>query len=90
MQSISKRIAWLCLLLTLWSVYVFSAHQHPNSVDAKKCTICVAAHSTCPVAISKPPHAVFVSVHLVLVSELVSAQQRLIAFALAVRPPPGS
>ena len=28
MQSISKRIAWLSLLLTLWSALAFAVHPH--------------------------------------------------------------
>jgi hypothetical protein len=86
-RSISKRIASVCLLLTLWSVYAFAAHHHSNSTEAVKCTVCVAAHSASPVASSKLPNASFVPLCTVA-AEPVTAKQRLVTFALNVRPPP--
>jgi hypothetical protein len=87
MRSISKRIACLCLLLTLWSAVAFVAHHHSSATDALKCTVCIAAHSAAPKAASNLPKATCVSLST-LRSEPVSAKQRLVAFALSVRPPP--
>lgn len=87
MRFMSKRVAWLCLLLTLWSVYAFASHQHSNSIEAANCTVCVAAHSASPVTISKLPDTTLVPVSIV-VPHAASSKQRLVAFALAVRPPP--
>ena len=88
MRSWSKRIAWFCLLLTLSAAYSLAAHEHSNSIDAAKCTVCVAAHSASPVTTARLPNAVFVPLHSVSTAEPVSAKQRLISFALSVRPPP--
>jgi hypothetical protein len=86
-RSISKRIAWLCLLLTFWSAMAFVSHQHSNEAKAAKCTVCVAALSTSPKAIFTPPKVTFVLVGTFR-TEPVAAKQRLVAFALTVRPPP--
>jgi len=88
MRSWSKRVAWLCLLLTLSAAYSLPAHNHSNSIDAAKCTVCVAAHSASPVTTAGLPHAVFVPLRIISAAEPVAAKQRLIAFALLVRPPP--
>jgi hypothetical protein len=88
MRSWSKRIAWLCLLLTLSAAYSLVAHHHSSSIDAAKCTVCVANHSASPVTTARLPKAVFVQLHRISTGEPVSAKQRLIRFALFVRPPP--
>ena len=88
MRSVLKRTAWLCLLSTLLSAYVFAIHQHFGSVDETQCPVCVVAHSASPIATSPLPNPVFVLVRLAVVGEPVSVKQRLIAFALSVRPPP--
>jgi hypothetical protein len=88
MRSMSKRVAWLCLALTLGSLVAFATHNHSRLDDSATCTVCVAAHSASPVTTSSLPNAVFVPGRVVLVPEPVSAKQRLIVFALAVRPPP--
>ena len=84
----AKPIAWICLLLMLVSAYGFVAHQHSSFLDEAKCTVCVVAHSASPVAITSLPSAVLVLVLLVILAEPVSAKQRLVPFALTVRPPP--
>ena len=84
----SKRITWLCVLLTLWSAYSFAAHRHSTSGDEAQCTVCVVAHSASPVAAATLPNTVLVLARHALAGEPISAQQRLIAFALSVRPPP--
>jgi hypothetical protein len=87
MRSISKHVSWLCLLLTFWSVWAFTAHQHSNKADAAKCTVCIAVRSASPKTTSALPNATFVPV-FTLRSQPVSTQQHLVAFALSVRPPP--
>jgi len=88
MQSVVKRTAWLCLLVTLLSAYVFATHQHFSSGDEAQCTVCVVAHSASPVSTSRLPNPVLVLLRFTVVGEPVPAKQRLIAFALSVRPPP--
>jgi hypothetical protein len=88
MRSALKPIAWLCLLLTVSAAYSFAAHQHSSSSDDAQCTICLVAHSASPVAASSLPSAFSILVLLIGVAEPVSAQQRLVPFALTVRPPP--
>ena len=87
MRSFSKQIALLCLLLTFCSAVAFVAHHHSSANDAAKCTVCVAAHSAAPMAAAVLPNQTFARI-AVLRSAPVSAKQRLIAFALRVRPPP--
>ena len=87
MRSFSKRIALLCLLLTLCSAVAMVTHHHSSANETAKCTVCVAAHSASPLAASVLPNQTFVQV-LIIRSEPVSAKQRLVDFALSVRPPP--
>lgn len=87
MRSISKSIALLCLMLTLWSALAFAAHQHSSATEAAKCTVCVAAHSASPKVTCRMAHATFVVVST-FQAQPVSAKQCLVAFALSVRPPP--
>jgi len=88
MRSALKPIAWLCLLLTLFAAYGFAAHQHTSSADDAQCAICLVAHSASPVVASHLPSVFFILVLLIVLAEPVSAKQRLIAFAVSVRPPP--
>jgi hypothetical protein len=83
----SKKIALLCLLLAFWSAIEFAAHQHSNANESAKCTVCIAAHSASPKTTTTLPRVLFVSVSTFL-PEPISAKQRLIVFALCVRPPP--
>lgn len=87
MRSISKRIACLCLLLTFWSAIAFAVHQHSSATEAAKCTVCVAAHSASPKTTSNLLKATFVAI-ATFQAQPVSTKQRLVAFALTVRPPP--
>jgi hypothetical protein len=87
MRSISKGIAFVCMLLTFWSAIAFITHQHSSTTEAAKCTVCVAAHSASPKITSNLLKATFVAVSIVQ-AQPVSAKQRLIVFALSVRPPP--
>jgi len=87
MRSLSKKIALLCLLLTVFSAVGLVAHHHSNRTESAKCSVCVAAHSAAPKAVSVLANAAIVF-SFAVVLDPVSAQQRLIAFALRVRPPP--
>jgi len=87
MRSISKRLAFVCLLLTIWSAIAFVVHQHSSATEAAKCTVCVAAHSASPKTTSNLQKAAFVALSTVH-AQPVSAKHHLVAFALSVRPPP--
>jgi len=87
MRSLSKKIAFLCLLLTVFSAVGLVAHHHSSRIDAAKCSACVAAYSAAPKAVSVLAKATIVFSSAVVLDP-VSAQQRLIPFALRVRPPP--
>jgi hypothetical protein len=78
---------WLCVLLTIWSAIAFAAHQHSNDTESATCTVCIAAHSASPKTTITLPSVMFVSVSAFL-PEPISTKQRLIVFALCVRPPP--
>jgi len=86
-RSILRSVALLCLVLTFWSALAFAAHHHSNPTEAAKCRVCVAAHSASPQVTSTPRPATFIAI-FTLQAEPVSAKQRLVAFALCVRPPP--
>jgi hypothetical protein len=91
MRLFSKRIAriaWVCLLLTLWSAIGFVAHHHSSAAEAATCTVCVAAHSASPKTPSTLQKTAFVRVSACEPEPVSTRRQRLIAFALSVRPPP--
>ena len=87
MRSISKCIACMCVVLTFWSAIAFATHHHSNATESATCTVCIAAHSASPTLSSTPRPATFIAL-VILRVEPVPAKQRLIAFALSVRPPP--
>jgi hypothetical protein len=88
-RSMSKRIALLCLLLAFWSAIAFATHQHSNATESATCSVCIAAHSASPRITTTLPRVLFVSISTFLL-EPISAKQRLIVFALCVRPPPSA
>jgi len=88
MRSITKRIACVCVLLTIWSAVAFAAHQHSSATDSATCTVCIAAHSASPKTTSPLPRVMFASVSVFRAEPVVATKQRLIPFALSVRPPP--
>jgi hypothetical protein len=88
MRLFSKRIAWVCLLLTFWSAIGFIAHHHSSAAEAAKCTVCVAAHSASPKTTSTLQKTAFVRESAFEPQPVSTPRQRLIAFALSVRPPP--
>ncbi len=87
MPSISKRIAWLALLLTLWSAFAFAVHRHSSQDESNTCQVCVAAHSASPTNAAPTPKPVFRRV-VRFRPKPAAAKQCLVAFALYVRPPP--
>jgi len=87
MRSFSKKVALVCLLLTVWSAVGLAAHHHSSRIEAARCSVCVTAHSAAPKAIATLPQAEFVYAPAPVL-DTVSTQQRLISFALRVRPPP--
>jgi hypothetical protein len=87
MRSLSKRVAFVCILLTFWSAIAFITHHHSSANDAAKCAVCVAAHSASPKTTSNLQKAIFVALSTVQ-TQPVSAKHRLVVFALRVRPPP--
>jgi len=90
MRLFLKQIAWLCLLLTLLSAYAFAVHQHSGALDEAQCTVCTVAHSASPVIISNLPFAILFLVLLLIRARMISSKQRLVPFALTVRPPPAA
>jgi hypothetical protein len=88
MRSVLKPIAGLCILLMLVSAYGFAVHQHSSALEEAQCTVCVIAHSASPVAACILPSVFLILVLLLVVAEPISAKQRLVPFALSVRPPP--
>jgi hypothetical protein len=82
-----KKVAWLCLLLTFWSALAFVYHHHSSTSEAAQCNVCVAAHSASPATVSHLVHATFVALS-VFRAEPLALKQRLVVFALSVRPPP--
>jgi hypothetical protein len=87
MRSISKKVALVCLLLTVWSAVGLAAHHHSSTTESARCSVCVTAHSAAPKAVAALPQATFVYASAPVL-DTVSALQRLISFALRVRPPP--
>jgi hypothetical protein len=87
MRPFSKRVGWFCIVLTFWSAFAFTTHHHTNATDSAKCTVCVIAHSSTPKAISRLTKTTFIFV-TVNQPNPISAKQRIVAFALSVRPPP--
>jgi hypothetical protein len=77
----------VCMLLTVWSAIAFVTHQHSTSSGSTNCTVCVAAHSASPKSTSRLLPTTFVVVST-FQAQPVSAKQRLVTFALNVRPPP--
>jgi hypothetical protein len=87
MRLMTKRIAWLSLVLTLWSSFAFAMHQHSTADESASCQVCIAAHSATPVIAAPTPKPVFCRL-TAFRPQIAAAKQRLIAFALYVRPPP--
>ena len=89
MRRIAKYIVWFSLLLTLSAALEASTHVHASALETAKCPVCVSAHSAAPQAVFSQPKTTFIRVFTILTGP-VSVQQRLIAFALRVRPPPSA
>jgi hypothetical protein len=39
MRSVAKMVAFLCLLLTIWSAVAVVAHHHSNSTESLTCPL---------------------------------------------------
>jgi hypothetical protein len=87
MQSFSKRVAWLSLVLILWSAFAFAVHRHSSQDESASCQVCIAAHSATPSSASPTPKPVFRR-EVRYRPKPAAAKQWLVAFALYVRPPP--
>jgi hypothetical protein len=88
-RFIVKYVAIVCLMLTLWSAVAAVAHHHPKGTESAKCSVCVAAHSVAPKVAANLAKTTFSSVTMFRAVP-VSAKERLVAFALSVRPPPAT
>jgi hypothetical protein len=87
MQRLAKKVAWICLLLTIWSVFAIAAHHHSSATEAARCAVCIAVHAAFPQINSARLNIEFVPV-ATLKLEPLSAKRFLPAFALSIRPPP--
>ena len=87
MRSVLRWSTWICLSVMLWTVAAESRHNHPSPTDAATCSICVAAHSAAPAAVSNPSKPVFAAVGQLRDKEVI-AKSRLDAFELVIRGPP--
>jgi hypothetical protein len=82
-----RKVALVCLLLTLWSAVGLAAHHHSSRTEAARCSVCVALHSAAPKGIATLPQTMFAYASAPVL-DTISVQQRLNPFALRVRPPP--
>ncbi|PYV86581.1 MAG: hypothetical protein DMG90_20890 [Acidobacteria bacterium] len=87
MRSLAKRVAIVCILLTLWSAVAVVAHHHVNKTDAQKCSVCVSAHGSVAVSRIQTATPIFVQIAPLRFKSF-SSEFRVVAFALSVRPPP--
>jgi hypothetical protein len=85
-RNIAKCVALLCLVLTFWSAVAVATHHHSNAAGSAKCTVCVAAHTASPGA-AHVATATFTAVSTFR-SEPLFFKERVLPFALSVRPPP--
>jgi hypothetical protein len=86
-RFILKYVALMCLVLTFWSAVAFAAHHHSNRSESAKCTVCGAAQSMAPKATANLPKATFTPISTFR-ADPASAKERVVAFALSIRPPP--
>ena len=87
MRSIQKYVALMCLMLTFCSALAFAAHHHSSGTDSATCTVCSIVHSAAPKAPANLLKATFTPLSTFR-PEPVFPAQRLVVFALSVRPPP--
>ncbi len=87
MRSFSKPVAWFCLLLMFGSAWVVAVHNHADEAKAASCQVCIAAHSATPATALPTAKPIFWRLFAVVL-EISDAKQRLLAFALVIRPPP--
>jgi len=88
MHRLAKQTAWLCLLLLLFTTAAVAVHHHAGGHDSPTCELCLVA-SSAPLAAPSPClQQTFAAVTRVQSKPIEAARQRLICFALTVRPPP--
>jgi len=87
MRSISKVIAWSCLVLMIASAWAEVVHRHAKETNSSSCQLCIVAHSLAPASAAPSPRPVFQRVR-VTKHQVLDAKHRLLAFSLYVRPPP--
>jgi len=88
MHRLAKQTAWLCLLLLLFTTAAVTVHHHAGGNDSPTCELCLVA-SSAPVTASVPClQQTFAAVSRAHSKPIEAAKQRLICFALTVRPPP--
>lgn len=89
MRSISKAIAWFCLVLMIGSAWAAVVHRHANEANSSSCQLCVMAHSLAPASPAPTPRPVLRRV-LATRHQVLDAKQSLLVFTLYVRPPPAA
>jgi hypothetical protein len=85
----SKSIAWLCVVLMIWSACAAVSHRHSKQENSKSCQVCVAAHSVAPTR-SAPASKPVLQRIVTLAQKPIDGTLRLLVFALYVRPPPST
>jgi len=88
MHRLAKQTAWLCLLLLLFTTAAVTVHHHAGGNDSPTCELCLVASSAPVTAPSPSLQQTFAAVTWVHSKPVEAARQRLICFALSVRPPP--
>ena len=87
MQFFSKWIAWLGIVLMVWSALALVSHRHSDEENSSSCQVCVAAHSVAPTRTAPAAKPALQRIPKVAHKPLDGSLQ-LIVFALYVRPPP--
>jgi hypothetical protein len=84
----AKATAWLCLILLLCISTAAAVHHHADGSDSARCELCLVAASSAPTAPAPCLAQTLLAVSMVRLEPVAAAKQRLICFALTVRPPP--
>jgi hypothetical protein len=87
MRLFSKWIAWLVIVLMVWSALAVVSHRHSNEENSSSCQVCVAAHSVAPTRTAPAPTPALQRI-LTVAHRPLDGALHLIVFALYVRPPP--
>jgi hypothetical protein len=87
MRLFSKWIAWLGIVLMVWSALALVSHRHSKEENSSSCQLCVAAHSVAPTKTAPAPKPALQRI-LTVAHKPVDGSLQLTVFALYVRPPP--